>query len=159
MLCVNDIFYSFKVFSRRLKRVLFLMFLSIFLSGFFQHALFSLCDFNLVLSLPLPQSLFWLLLSLLNLLLFRSSYNCMSLNPPPPLFPLRCSVFLIYQMTRHISTPDISLSEAQELHVALRIADNLRIHTHAPYPHLLTRWQTSVCSVHRGTQYFTRRGV
>lgn len=52
--------------------------------------------------------------------------------------PLHCSVFLIYQMTCHISVSDISLSKAQELHAALRIADNLQTHTHTLYPHLLT---------------------
>lgn len=57
------------------------------------------------------------------------SHSCLTLNLSR-CFPFHLSVFLIYQMTHHTSTSDISLSEAQELHAALRIADNLQIHTH-----------------------------
>lgn len=63
-------------------------------------------------------------------------------------------------MTRHIPLSDISLSEAQELHAALRIADNLQVHTHARALSSIADTLTTVCiqCAHRYT-YLTHRGV
>lgn len=104
------------------------------LPGFLPHSFSFSCVFKLTFSSlslsrhPLKPLLLW---------------NSLTITPVSPLsfHPLTSSslsVFLICHMTRHISASDISLSEAREPHAALRVAENLQIHTHALYLCLLT---------------------
>lgn len=109
----------------------------------------------------LPRSVFCDIQTFLNMLSWRNSPT-LNLSPVFPSRPL-LSMSQYCLSTRWLTIFQrqiFSRSEAQALHAAVRIADNLQIHTHthALYPRFLTHWQMCIQCAHRYT-HLTLRGV